>query len=604
MSKKGNISVNTENIFPVIKKWLYSDKDIFLREIVSNACDAISKLNKLVSMGEAEASTENYRVDVALDKDAKTITVTDNGIGMSADEVEKYITQVAFSGAEEFIEKYKQDDDEKNKIIGHFGLGFYSAFMVSDTVEINTLSHKKGSKPVHWSCDGGTEYEIEEGSKAQYGTQVILHIADDSKEFLEESKLYEILNKYCGFMPYEIYFEVFPKKENQEEHPLKPVNDTAPLWTKNPKDCTKEEYIEFYRKVFYDFNEPLFWIHLNVEYPFNLQGILYFPKLKNEMANIEGQIKLFNNQVYVADNIKEVTPEFMMLLKGVIDCPDLPLNVSRSFLQNDGYVKKVSAHITKKVADKLCEIYKNQPDDYKKYWADISPFVKFGCLREEKFYDRVKDVVIFKDINGEYITLKELSERENKQVYYASNEIMQAQYINMFKEQGLNALILDEIIDNHFISFIEMKYPGLKFNRIDSDISEELTNKICEDSEGIIKIFVDALNMPDLKIEVKSLKSKKTPAVMLLSEQSRRMMDMAKIYGNGEMSAMFKEENTLVLNFENKIIQKISKIENDDDRKLFAQHIYDLAAIAQKPLTGDKMTDFINRSSEILEKII
>ena len=476
---KGNISVNSENIFPIIKKWLYSDKDIFLRELVSNGCDAITKLKKLSNIGEAKiGEDEQLKVEVIVDKEAKTITISDNGIGMTAEEIDKYITQIAFSGASDFLEKYKEENEKDGGIIGHFGLGFYSAFMPSTSVLIDSLSYKEGSKPAKWFCDGSMEYDMTEGERTQRGTTITLFIAEDSKEFLEEYTVRQVLNKYCAFLPVEVYLTVVKEEteENKENEEIKPINDTMPLWAKSPKDCTDEEYKQFYTKVFMDFNEPLFWIHLNVDFPFNLKGILYFPKLNHEFATNEGQIKLYNNQVFVADNVKEVIPEFLMLLKGTIDCPDLPLNVSRSFLQNDGYVKKISAHITKKVADKLCELFKKEREKFNLYWEDINMFIKYGCLRDEKFYEKVKDIMIYKDTEGNYLTLSEyIGEKEDKTIYYVSDEAQQAQYVKMLKEQGINAVYLPTMIDTHFISFIEAKETGVKFMRVDANISDELT---------------------------------------------------------------------------------------------------------------------------------
>ena len=458
---KGNISVSSENIFPIIKKWLYSDKDIFLRELVSNGCDAVTKLKKLASLGEAKVGAdEQYRIDVTLDKDNGTLTISDNGIGMTAEEIEKYITQIAFSGAADFLAKYKEEDSKDAQIIGHFGLGFYSAFMPSERVDIDTLSYQEGAKAVKWSCDGSMEYTIEDSVRTERGTSITLHIAEDSKEFLEEFTVRSVLNKYCAFLPVEVYMNVLPKEEKEEKEDApapKPINDTAPLWTKAPKDCTDEEYREFYTKVFADFNPPLFWIHLNVDFPFNLKGILYFPKINHEFAAQEGQIKLFNNQVFVADNVKEVIPDYLMLLKGVIDCPDLPLNVSRSFLQNDGYVKKISAHISKKVADKIGELFKKERESFEKYWDDINIFIKYGCMRDEKLYDRVKDYLLYKDLDGKYQTMAELKgDAENKVLYYVTDENAQSQYINILKAQGENAVILPAVMDTHFISFMEM----------------------------------------------------------------------------------------------------------------------------------------------------
>lgn len=616
---KGNISVSSENIFPIIKKWLYSDKDIFLRELVSNGCDAVTKLKKLAGIGEAQVpGDEKYRVDVIINKKDKTLTVKDNGIGMTAEEIDKYITQIAFSGASDFLEKYKDEENKDGGIIGHFGLGFYSAFMPSDSVEIDSLSYQDGAKPAKWFCDGSMEYELTDGTRTERGTTITLHIAPDSEEFLEEYTVRQILNKYCAFLPVEIYLSVEgeekpeeEKKDGKDEKPdvPKPINDTAPLWIKAPKDCTDEEYKAFYTKVFMDFNEPLFWIHLNVDFPFNLKGILYFPKLNHEFATNEGQIKLYNNQVFVADNVKEVIPEFLMLLKGVIDCPDLPLNVSRSFLQNDGYVKKISAHITKKVADKLCELFKKEREKYDTYWDDINMFIKYGCIRDEKFYDKVKDVMIYKDLNGKYITLPEYLEgKDSKDVYYVSDEVRQAQYISLFKEQNLDAVILPSMIDNHFISFVEMKEEGVKFKRIDSDISDSLKGDGAKDEEfdkSLVDTFKAALGKDDLKADVQSLKNEELPAMMLLSEESRRMQEIYKSYGQqfAGMSGMFNDDYTLVLNRDNKIVKKIPEL-SDEDKKLVCSHIYDLAMISNKPLSAEEMVKFIERSNLILEKII
>lgn len=611
---KGNISVNSENIFPVIKKWLYSDKDIFLREIVSNGCDAVTKLKKLAGIGEAAiGEDEKFRIDITVDKENKKLIIKDNGIGMTKDEVEKYITDIAFSGATDFLSKYKEEDDKNTQIIGHFGLGFYSAFMPSDRVEIKTLSYKDGEKAVHWSCDGGMEYDIEECDKSDRGTEVILTISEDSKEFLEEYTVRSVLNKYCSFLPVEIYLHVAGKEEEKDKdgnHVLpKPINDTTPLWMKAPKDCTDEEYKNFYTKVFADFNEPLFWIHLNVDFPFNLKGILYFPKINHEFAANEGRIKLFNNQVFVADNVKEVIPEFLMLLKGVIDCPDLPLNVSRSFLQNDGYVKKISAHITKKVADKLKELFNKQREDYNRYWDDINVFIKYGCMRDDKFYEKVKDFIIYKDLDGKYITLSEyLDGKENKDVYYVSDENRQSQYINMFREQGLDAVLLPTMMDTHFISFIEAKEEGVKFKRIDSSVSENLEDgtKVDEDfSKNLVETFKKELGDDALKIEVQPLKKTETPAVILLSEESRRMQEMYRSYGQqfAGMSDMFKDEFTLVLNSNNPLIKKVDGLD-EEDKKMVCEHIYDLAMLCHRPLSPEQMTKFIERSNKIIEKAI
>ena len=610
---KGNISVNSENIFPVIKKWLYSDKDIFLRELVSNACDAVTKLKKLAGIGEAElADDEKFRIDVIIDKDKKQLIIEDNGIGMTKEEVEKYITDIAFSGATDFLEKYKDKDDKDAQIIGHFGLGFYSAFMPSEEVEIETLSYREGAKAVKWSCYGGMTYDIDDSDKTSRGTRIILTIAEDSKEFLEEYTVRSVLSKYCSFIPVEIYLTVVGKEPEKDKDgnviEPKPINDTTPLWMKAPKDCTDAEYKDFYTKVFMDFNEPLFWIHLNVDFPFNLKGILYFPKINHEFAANEGQIKLFNNQVFVADNVKEVIPEFLMLLKGVIDCPDLPLNVSRSFLQNDGYVKKISAHITKKVADKLKEIYTKQREDYERYWEDINVFIKYGCMRDEKFYEKVKDYIIYKNLDGKYLTLSEyLDGKEKKDVYYVSDENLQSQYINMFREQGLDAVILPTMMDTHFISFIEMKEEGVKFKRIDSSVEETSSESGLsdEDKTKLTDEFKTAVGDENLKIEVQALKNEETPAVILLSEESRRMKEMYRSYGQqfAGMGDMFKDEFTLVLNSNNKLIKSIDKAD-DENRKMLCEHIYDLAMLCHKPLSPEQMTKFVERSNKLMEKLI
>ena len=611
---KGTISDSSENIFPIIKKWLYSDKDIFLRELVSNGCDAITKLKKLAGIGEATLSgDEQFRVDVIVDKEHKTLTIEDNGIGMTAEEIDKYITQIAFSGASDFLEKYKDEDNKDGGIIGHFGLGFYSAFMPADRVEIDSLSYQEGAKPAKWSCDGSMEYDLSEGTRQTRGTTITLHIADDSAEFLEEYTVRQILNKYCSFLPTEIYLTIVGKEEpkpedGKEPEPPKPINDTTPLWMKPPKDCTDEEYKQFYTKVFMDFNEPLFWIHLNVDFPFNLKGILYFPKFNHEFAANEGQIKLYNNQVFVADNVKEVIPEFLMLLKGVIDCPHLPLNVSRSFLQNDGYVRKISAHITKKVADKLSELFKKERERYNQYWDDINIFIKYGCIRDEKFYDRVKDIMIYKDLDGNYITLADyLDGKDNKDVYYVSDETQQAQYINLFREQGLNAVILPTMMDTHYISFLETKEEGVKFKRIDSNISDSLTEaheKNEEQEKALSELFKKMLGKEDLKIEVQSLKNTGIPAVMLLSEESRRMQELYKSYGQqfAGMSGMFQDDFTLVLNDQNSLIQKLESLP-EDDQKLVCEHVYDLAMLSNKPLGAEQMTKFIERSNLLLTKV-
>ena len=625
---KGNISVDSENLFPIIKKWLYSDKDIFLRELVSNGCDAVTKLKKLASIGEAQIDeSEKFKVTVSIFKDAKKLVISDNGIGMTAEEIDKYINQIAFSGASDFLSKYKEEDDKGSQIIGHFGLGFYSAFMVAYSVEIDSLSYQDGAKAAKWTCDGSMEFDLTDGDRTERGTTITLNIAEDSEEFLEESTIRQILHKYCAFLPIEIYVEVPEDKhedhcdcghdhEHEHEHEddtpsePKPINNTTPLWMKKPSECTDEEYKEFYRNVFMDFNEPLFWIHLNVDYPFNLKGILYFPKINHEFAGQEGQIKLYNNQVFVADNVKEVIPEFLMLLKGVIDCPDLPLNVSRSFLQNDGYVKKISSHITKKVADKLASIYNNERENYEKYWDYINIFIKYGCLRDEKFYEKVKDVIIYKDIDGKYLTLDEyLDGKEEKDVYYVSDPQTQSQYINMFKNQGLNAVVLPSMMDTHFISLVEMKQTGVKFKRIDSAINDISDNTEKDDStkeqeEKLIEKFKNEIKDDPLKIEVQSLKDDSIPAVILLGEQSRRMQEMYKAYGQqmAGMADMFHDEFTLVLNSNNSLIKKIDTL-NDEDANLVIEHVYDLAKISHSPLPAEQMTKFIERSNKLLEKL-
>ena len=623
---KGNISVDSENLFPIIKKWLYSDKDIFLRELVSNGCDAVTKLKKLASIGEAQIDeNEKFKVTVSIFKDAKKLVISDNGIGMTAEEIDRYINQIAFSGASDFLSKYKEEDDKGSQIIGHFGLGFYSAFMVADSVEIDSLSYQDGAKAAKWTCDGSMEFDLTDGDRTERGTTITLNIAEDSKEFLEESTIRQILHKYCAFLPIEIYVEVPEDKhedhcdcghdhdhEHEDDTPSepKPINNTTPLWMKKPSECTDEEYKEFYRNVFMDFNEPLCWIHLNVDYPFNLKGILYFPKINHEFAGQEGQIKLYNNQVFVADNVKEVIPEFLMLLKGVIDCPDLPLNVSRSFLQNDGYVKKISSHITKKVADKLTSIYNNERENYEKYWDYINIFIKYGCLRDEKFYEKVKDVIIYKDIDGKYLTLDEyLDGKEEKDVYYVSDPQTQSQYINMFKNQGLNAVVLPSMMDTHFISLVEMKQTGVKFKRIDSAINDISDNTEKDDStkeqeEKLIEKFKNEIKDDTLKIEVQSLKDDSIPAVILLGEQSRRMQEMYKAYGQqmAGMADMFHDEFTLVLNSNNSLIKKIDTL-NDEDANLVIDHVYDLAKISHSPLPAEQMTKFIERSNKLLEKL-
>lgn len=625
MSKKGNISIHTENIFPIIKKWLYSDKDIFIRELISNACDAVNKHKKLVSLGEAQKSEEAYRVNVYIDKDKNALVFEDNGIGMTEEEVEKYINQVAFSGAEDFFNKYKDKVNEQNDIIGHFGLGFYSSFMVSTKVDINTLSYKENSKAVKWVSEGGLEFEISESDeRTKRGTTITLFLDEDSKEFLEEYTVRSIIDKYCSFLPVDIYLnpkdtnevEVVDEVSNDEEKEEdKPINDTNPLWLKQPKDCTDEEYKDFYKKVFNTFDEPLFWIHLNVDYPFNLKGILYFPKLKNEFELIEGKVKLYNNQVFVADNIKEVIPEFLLLLKGVIDCPDLPLNVSRSFLQNDKDVSKISKHIIKKVADKLKSLHKNEKENYEKFWDDIQVFIKFGCLKEESFYDKVKDSILFKTINDEYVTINEYLEKakekhENK-VFYVNNVEQQSQYIKLFKDYGLDAVILDSSIDNHFISFAEFKNQGVNFNRIDADLSDILKNNSEENKEQkeqIQNLFKDLVGDRIKTYSVENLKSEETPAIILVSEHSRRMAEMKNQFGGMDFGMTFEEEKTLVINENSSIIKKIFELKDDESKKeqikLICNQIVDVALLSNKELDAKQLDEFIKRNNELIKMII
>lgn len=611
MKREGQIKVDSENLFPIIKKWLYSDKDIFLREIVANGCDAIKKYQSLCLIGEAENNNITPRIDIILDKDEKTLTVKDNGIGMTEEEVEKYITQVAFSGAKEFIEKYKDKTDADSGIIGHFGLGFYSAYMVSDTVEIDTLSYAKDSSPVHWVSDGSNTYEISDGTRSEIGTTITMHISDEGKEFLDENKLRAVTRKYCHFMPYEIYFDCVQNKKNNEENSEeeikteeKPVNITNPLWLKAPKDCTREEYEDFYKDVFTDVNLPLFWIHLNVDYPFNLKGILYFPKQADKLQVVPGEVKLFSNQVYIADNIKEVVPEFLMLLKGVIDCPDLPLNVSRSFLQNDGEVSKISKHITKKVADKLISVFKNNREEYEGYWEDISPFIKFGCIKDEKFYEKVKDIILFKSINGNFETLSEISKQDNK-VYYVDNADVQSQYIKMFKDNDIDAVILEHELDVHFISLLEYKENGTRFVRIDSEIDNALKSSENSDdeankefSEKIIEIFKNGLDMGSLEIKTENLKNSDTPAIITINEYQRRINEMSKQYGN-LFGAAGENKETLIVNTSNDIIKKLP-ILDDEKQGLVCRYIYDLAAISQRKLSAAELEGFVSRSVQVL----
>jgi len=604
---KGNISVSSENIFPIIKKWLYSDKDIFLRELVSNGCDAVTKLKKLAGIGEAKVpANESYRVDVIINKEAKTLTIKDNGIGMTAEEIDKYITQIAFSGANDFLEKYKDEENKDGGIIGHFGLGFYSAFMPSESVEIDSLSYREGAKPAKWFCDGSMEYDLTEGTRQERGTTITLHIAEDSEEFLEEFTVRQILNKYCSFLPVEIYLEVEGKEDDgkEENQEPKPLNDTAPLWVKAPKDCTDEEYKAFYTKVFMDFNEPLFWIHLNVDFPFNLKGILYFPKLNHEFATNEGQIKLYNNQVFVADNVKEVIPEFLMLLKGVIDCPDLPLNVSRSFLQNDGYVKKVSAHIIKKVCDKLTGMFNAERETLEKYWDDISPFVKYGSMRDESFYEKVKDIVMLRTTKGEYKTVAEYlegaDEKHKNIIYYATNADVQAQYIDMYEQDGVEVVTFPLAIDTHFMSFCEFKNRDIRFKRVDSEITSGAeTDK--DVAEKLTKLFKDSIGDDKLIVECRDLKTTDLPAIINMSEEARRLNEMSVLMG-GNMPEI-PDEKKLIINTGCAITSSILASEDEEYNKLVCNYIYDLASLAHAPLTSEQMKAFIDRSAKILERI-
>ena len=619
--EKGNISIHTENIFPIIKKWLYSDKDIFIRELISNGCDAVSKYKRLVSLGEIDSNDkEAFKVIVSVNKEEGTLTFSDNGIGMTDEEVKKYITQVAFSGAEDFIQKYKDKMGEGNDIIGHFGLGFYSAFMVAKKVQIDTLSYKDGATPVRWICEGGTEYEMgDSDSRDSRGTTITLFLDDESKEFLEYYKVRGIIEKYCSFLPTEIFLinvdeEKKKSEEEKDKEELTPLNDTTPLWLKKPSECTDEEYKEFYKQVFNEYEDPLFWIHLNVDYPFNLKGILYFPKLKNEFELIEGKVKLYNNQVFVADNIKEVIPEFLLLLKGAIDCPDLPLNVSRSFLQNDRDVSRISKHIVKKVADKLNAIFNTDRDKFNEFWDDIHLFIKFGCLKDENFYEKIKDIIVFKDIEGNHITLKDYlenaKEKHENKIFYVSSEDEQSQYIKLFKDYGLNAVILSSPIDNNFISFLEYKDGNVKFTRVDSDLSDVLKDKDSEenkeDNEKIIELFKSVIGdkMKDYKVE--SLKNEKTPAMVLLSEYSRRMAEMQAQFGG--MGMNIPEEKSLVINSNNPIIKKIASMSGNEDKKqnveMICKQIVDLALISNKSLNADELDEFITRTNDLMLQVI
>ncbi len=703
-ARSGNLSINSDNIFPIIKKWLYSDQDIFYRELISNGCDAITKLKKLDMMGEYTLPDDfKARIDVQIHPEKKTIKITDNGIGMTADEVEEYINQIAFSGATDFIAQYK-DKTNEDQIIGHFGLGFYSAFMVADEVHIDSLSWKEGAEPVHWECDGGTEFSMDKGDKAQVGTTVTLFLNEDCLKYCNEYEARSVVQKYCSFMPTEIYLskeesdetqtidadeklesdvvvEELPKEKEEDKQRLKIkrrpqlLNDTHPLWAKHPNECTKEEYQEFYRKVFQDYKEPLFWIHLNMDYPFNLKGILYFPKINLEYESIEGKIKLYNNQVFIADNIKEVIPEFLLLLKGVIDCPDLPLNVSRSALQNDGFVKKISDYITKKVADKLSGMCKTEKEEYDKYWDDISPFIKFGCLKDDKFCEKMTDYILFKNLDGKYLTLPEClevaksdpdeaeeeekkeggegenvadessegenavdengekveaeivteeadgeetddaaddgeEEKKEKIIYYVTDEQQQGQYINMFKAAKMDAVILTHNIDQPFVQQLESKNEGIKFMRIDADLTENFKAKTSkkaekeleENAEEIGKIVKKALKKDKLTVKLEKLKNKKISSMLTISEESRRMQDMMKMYAvNGMDMGMFGEEGeTLVLNASHPLVQYIMENKEDKNSRMICEQLYDLAKIQNAPLGAEEMTKFVARSNEIM----
>jgi len=615
----GNLSIHSENILPIIKKWLYSDQDIFVRELISNGVDAITKLKKLTDMGEAEniPTDEPYAIHVRVDKENKQIIFEDNGIGMTADEVKEYINQIAFSGASAFLEKYK--DDSSQEIIGHFGLGFYSSFMVADRVQIDSLSFRGGAEAVRWECEGGIEYSMGESDKATRGTIITLHVGESGEEFLDEYKIRSIISKYCGFMPVPIYLEnLTPTAEPTEETDDKPeetaptpINDVSPLWLKPTNECTDDEYKDFYQKVFMDFKPPLFWIHLNMDYPFRLQGILYFPSLKHDPEYMEGQVKLYNNQVFIADNIKEVIPEYLLLLKGVMDCPDLPLNVSRSFLQADSTVKKMAGYISRKVADKLNGLFKNDRDGYNGYWDDISPFIKYGCIKERDFYDKLRGSILYKTIDGRYLTIDELTEGEatGKTIYYVTDAQVQSQYINMFKEQGLLAVELTTRLDAPYISYLEMYEPEVKFQRIDSDLTEALKGEGKEEkNEDLETYFRKLLASEKLSVKLQPLKSEGVSAVILLSEQSRRMQEMSKMFGGGGMPpGMFEEELTLVLNNNHSLVKTFLEIKDDttraEDVELIAHQLYDLAMLSHKPLESEQMKGFIERSNKIMEII-
>ena len=676
--KKGTLSIDSENIFPIIKKWVYSDHDIFVRELVSNGCDAITKLKKLDMMGEYELP-EGYKpkIEVIVNPEEKTMKFIDNGLGMTAEEVEEYITQIAFSGATQFLEKYK-DKTTEDDMIGHFGLGFYSAFMVADEVQIDTLSYKEGAKPVHWASEGGTEYEMQEGNKTTVGTEITLYLNEDSLEFANEYRAREVLERYCSFMPTEIFLSkanaepeydtideddvldtdtvvehiTEEPKEGEEGEPKKKakivrrpvsISNTHPLWTKNPSECTKDDYIDFYRKVFMDYKEPLFWIHLNMDYPFNLKGILYFPKINTEYDSIEGKIKLYNNQVFIADNIKEVIPEFLMVLKGVIDCPDLPLNVSRSALQNDGFVNKVADYISKKVADKLNGMFKTDRENYEKYWDDISPFIKFGCLKDEKFGEKMKNSMLYKNLDHKYMTLEDIiqeakgeeadavkteetkaeetktdaeeskdadaKEEEKTRIFYVTDEVQQSQYINMFKAQGQDAIILTHNIDSAFITYLEQKHQEVQFLRIDADVHDSLKDEVAEDekeefqktTDSLVEIFRKELGNEKLDVKVEKLKDENVASMAVLSEENRRMQEMMKMYGMGGMDAsMFGSQATLVLNANHPLVQFLVANKDSENVSIICKQLYDLAMLAHKPLSPEEMTAFVKRSNDIM----
>ncbi|MGI6199818.1 MAG: molecular chaperone HtpG [Christensenellales bacterium] len=608
MHENGSISVHTQNILPIIKQWLYSEKDIFLRELVSNGCDAITKYRKLVSLGEAEGAEEDYQVRVEVDEGQRIIRVIDNGIGMTEEEVKKYINQVAFSGAEEFMQKYQQKQEGEG-IIGHFGLGFYSAFMVSDKVEIDSLSYQDGSEAVYWVSEDGASYEIDASDRAERGTTITLYISEDSKDYATFFELSRVLEKYCAFLPVPVYLVRTdePEVEGAAKEAPQPINETQPLWLKNPGECTDEDYKNFYHELFHDMSDPLFWIHLNVDYPFNLKGILYFPKLGNEFDAMEGQVKLYCNQVFVADNVKEIIPEYLLVLKGVLDCPDLPLNVSRSFLQNDGYVKRISQHITRKVADKLTGLFKADRDQYGKYWDDIHPFVKFGCLKDEKFYDRVKDALIYKNTDGAYVTLQEyrdaMGDKAQDTVYYVVDEAQQVPYIDLYRQQGMTAVIMSAGIDIPYMELIERKNAPLKFVGVDAGISDAMKQEgEGPDMEALVNSMHSAIGDEKIAVRADALKNQDVPAVMLLSEQSRRMQDMARMY-RMDLSTLPMEQ-TLVLNSSHPLLQRIAAMEEGEEKQMLCRQVYDLAMMSHRPLKSEEMAAFIKRTQQLLTLLV